>query len=67
MRHVNLSTAGTDGYSDNRDAFLALVQAGLWEKDVNLATYGEIDYTSIYQLAKEQMVWSGLYGVMKGE
>lgn len=40
----------------NQDAFLALVRAGLWEKDIRLSIYGEIDYQIIYKLAEEQSV-----------
>lgn len=39
-----------------REAFLALVQAGLWEKDVTLSEYGNIDYKQLLQLAEEQSV-----------
>ena len=38
------------------DAFFALVRAGLWEKDVNLSSFGEIDYNLLLQLAEEQSV-----------
>lgn len=40
----------------NYQAFLALVKAGLWESEVRLASYGEIDYSAIYNLAEEQSV-----------
>lgn len=40
----------------NIDAFLDLVKAGLWEKDVRLEQYGKIDFEEIYQLAGEQSV-----------
>lgn len=40
----------------NLDAFLALVRAGLWEQDVQLLQYGNIDYNVIYKLAQEQSV-----------
>lgn len=36
--------------------FLSLVAAGLWEKDVRLLQYGEIDFTRIISLAQEQTV-----------
>ena len=42
--------------SNNQQAFLALVRAGLWEKDVQLLPYGNIDYYEIYRLAQEQSV-----------
>lgn len=38
------------------EAFLALVQGGLWEKEVGLSSFGEIDFERIYQLAEEQSV-----------
>ena len=38
------------------EAFFALVRAGLWETDVLLASYGEVDYADILLLAKEQAV-----------
>lgn len=41
---------------NNIHAFLALVKAGLWEKDVQLAPYGEVNYKVIYRLALEQSV-----------
>lgn len=41
---------------NNTKAFLALLSAGLCEKDVTLSQYGVIDYNKIYQLAEEQSV-----------
>lgn len=38
------------------DVFFALVRAGLWEKDVMLSHFGEVDYNEVHQLAKEQSV-----------
>lgn len=38
------------------DAFLGLVRAGLWEKEVRLKQYGKIDFEGIYRLAGEQSV-----------
>lgn len=35
---------------------IELVRAGLWETEVRLSQYGEIDYSSIYQIAEEQSV-----------
>lgn len=35
---------------------LELVRAGLWEKEVSLSQYGEIDFGETYRLAKEQSV-----------
>lgn len=40
----------------NHQAFMALVSAGLWEKEVSLSSYGEIDLNAIYKLAQEQSV-----------
>lgn len=40
----------------NTEAFFALLQAGLWEKEVRLAPYGEVDYSEILKLATEQSV-----------
>ena len=41
---------------NNTRAFLALVKAGLWEKDASLLPYGDIDYKEVYRLAQEQAV-----------
>lgn len=38
------------------DAFFALIQAGLWGKEVRLEPYGAIDFEEIYKLAQEQAV-----------
>ena len=38
------------------EVFFALVRAGLWETDVKLAAYGEIDYESILRLSREQSI-----------
>lgn len=40
----------------NTQAFLELVRAGLWEKDVRLEPYGKVDFEEIYRLAGEQSV-----------
>lgn len=37
-------------------AFLALVRAGLWEKEVRLVPYGSLDFSAILDLAEEQSV-----------
>lgn len=42
--------------TNNTEAFYALLKAGLWEKNVQLFQYGDIDYYSLYQLAEEQSV-----------
>lgn len=36
--------------------FLSLVRAGLWEKDVRLLPYGDVDYAEVMRLAQEQTV-----------
>ena len=46
---------------NNLQAFYALVRAGLWESDVQLSPFGEVDYTEVLRLAKEQSV-VGLVG-----
>lgn len=38
------------------EAFFALVRAGLWETEVQLTSYGEVDYDDILRLAQEQAV-----------
>lgn len=38
------------------DVFFALLRAGLWEKEVRLAPYGEIDFSAVLDLAEEQSV-----------
>lgn len=40
----------------NYEAFLTLLRAGLWEKEVRLAPYGEIDFSSVLDLAEVQSV-----------
>lgn len=40
----------------NTKVFFALLRAGLWEKDVNLSEYREIDFQGLYDLAEEQAV-----------
>lgn len=42
--------------SNNQQVFFALVRAGLWEKDVQLLPYGEVDYAEVMRLAQEQAV-----------
>lgn len=41
---------------NNTQAFLALVRAGLWEKDVRLLPYQDLKWQQVYQLASEQSV-----------
>ncbi len=42
--------------NQNLSAFLALVRAGLWEKDVQLLSFGKVDYVEIMCFAEEQSV-----------
>lgn len=42
--------------NNNIAAFFALLQAGLWEKEVQLLPYGEVDFQAILDLAEEQSV-----------
>lgn len=41
---------------NNQKAFLELVRAGLWGTEVQLSSYGKIDFSNILQLANEQGV-----------
>lgn len=40
----------------NIRAFLALIRAGLWEEEVQLAPYGDIDFSSVYKIAERHGV-----------
>lgn len=42
--------------NNNQKAFLELVKAGLWKKDVQLLQFGEVDHTEVLRLAEEQSV-----------
>lgn len=42
--------------SNNQQAFLELVKAGLWEKDTCLKPYGDIDIQEVYRLSQDQSV-----------
>ena len=42
--------------SNNQQAFLQFVRAGLWEKEVRLSQYGDVDFDEMYRLAQEQSV-----------
>ena len=44
------------GKDNTIEAFFALVRAGLWETEVQLTSYGEVDYADILRLAQEQAV-----------
>lgn len=39
-----------------QQAFFTLLKAGLWEQNVRLAPFGEIDFNAVLQLAEEQSV-----------
>ena len=41
---------------NNINAFFALLRAGLWDQEVQLLPYGEVDYNEIMRLAEEQSV-----------
>lgn len=43
-------------FNKNIQAFFALVRAGLWEKDVQLSSFGQIDFNDVYRLAEDQSV-----------
>ena len=43
-------------FNNNQQAFLALVRAGLWEREAQLSQYGKVDFMEIYRLAEEQSV-----------
>lgn len=42
--------------TDLKGTFFALVRAGLWEQDVRLLPFGEVDYNEVMRLAEEQSV-----------
>lgn len=42
--------------NNTKDAFLALLKSGLWEENVCLSQYGEIDFNEILCLAGEQSI-----------
>ena len=41
---------------NSQEVFLALVRAGLWEQEVQLLSYGKVDYRDVMRLAEEQSV-----------
>ena len=43
-------------FNSNRQAFFALVRAGLWEKDIRLSQDNPIDFKEVYQLSQQQSV-----------
>ena len=40
--------------NNTQKAFLEFIKAGLWEKEVQLSSYGHIDYSEVMRLAEEQ-------------
>ncbi len=43
-------------WDNNQQAFYALVRAGLWENEVQLFPFGDVDYSEVLRLAEEQSV-----------
>ncbi len=41
---------------NNQKAFFELLRAGLWEKEVRLSPYKDIDFSEVYRIAGEQSV-----------
>lgn len=41
---------------NNHQAFFTLVKAGLWEQNILLSQFGQIDFNQMYRLAEEQSV-----------
>ena len=41
---------------NNQKAFFELLRAGLWEKEIRLSPYKEIDFSEVYRIAEEQSV-----------
>jgi hypothetical protein len=54
--HLKRDSFDVSKGNSNRKAFYALLRAGLWEKDVRLSQFGEVDYNLVYKLAEEQSV-----------
>ena len=38
------------------EVFFELVRAGLWEQNIKLAPYGEIDYAGVFRMAESQLI-----------
>ena len=51
--NVRMTRFNTD---KNVQVFFELLRAGLWEKEVRLVEYGDIDYAAIMRMAEEQSV-----------
>ncbi len=41
---------------NNKSAFFELIQAGLWEKDIQLSHFDDIDWSKVFRLAEEQSI-----------
>lgn len=41
---------------NSKEAFWAIVRAGLWEKEIHLSLFGNIDYAEVYNLAEVQSI-----------
>ena len=53
MRRTRITRMNTN---KNPEVFFELIRAGLWNKEVRLSQYGDIDFNKIYRLAQEQSV-----------
>lgn len=42
--------------TNNTQAFFALVKAGLWEQEISLSQFGEIDFSEVLNMSEEQSV-----------
>ena len=49
MNRVRFIRTMRNGKNDIQQAFFALVRGGLWEKEVRLSQFGEVDYEEIHQ------------------
>ena len=56
MNRVRFIRTMRNGKNDIQQAFFALVRGGLWEKEVRLSQFGEVDYEEVMSLAEEQSV-----------
>ena len=54
--HLRRDSFSVSKRNTNQKAFYALLRAGLWEQDVRLSQFGEVDYDLVYQQAVEQSV-----------
>ena len=49
-------TTNRTGLNNNKEAFYELLRAGLWEKEVQHASCGGVDYAALMNIAEEQSV-----------